>query len=97
MADGVPVPGVILSADGSIALFQFQFTIEQSAISQDIFDSVIDTVMNVEKDTNITVLPGETLKSVSIGVGSAEIVGLVIAAIVLLVTLGSVVAAGLPL
>ncbi|MDH6427091.1 MULTISPECIES: MMPL family transporter [unclassified Paenibacillus] len=97
MADGVPVPGVILSADGSIALFQFQFTIEQSAISQDIFDSVIDTVKNVEKDTNITVLPGETLKSVSIGVGSAEIVGLVIAAIVLLVTLGSVVAAGLPL
>lgn len=97
MVDGVPVPGVLLSPDGRIALFQFQFTIEQSAITQDVFDSVIDSVMTVEKGTHITVLPGETLKTVSIGVGSAEIVGLVIAAIVLLATLGSVVAAGLPL
>lgn len=53
--------------------------------------------MTVEQGTNIKVLPGETLKTVSIGVGSAEIVGLVIAVIVLLITLGSVVAAGLPL
>lgn len=97
MVDGVPVPGVLLSPDGRIALFQFQFTIEQSAITQDVFDSVIDSVMTVEKGTNITVLPCETLKTVSIGVGSAEIVGLVIAAVVLLATLGSVVAAGLPL
>ncbi|MGO4729212.1 MMPL family transporter [Paenibacillus sp. 2KB_22] len=97
MVDGVPVPGMLISSDGSIALFQFQFTIEQSAITQDIFDSVIQSVMTVEKGTNITVLPGETLKAVSIGVGSAEIVGLVIAVIVLLITLGSVVAAGLPL
>ncbi|PQP81398.1 transporter [Paenibacillus sp. PCH8] len=97
MVEGVPVPGVLISSDGKIALFQFQFTIEQSAITQDVFDSVIDSVMTVEQGTNITVLPGETLKSVSIGVGSAEIVGLVIAVIVLLITLGSVVAAGLPL
>lgn len=97
MVDGVPVPGMLISSDGSIALFQFQFTIEQSAITQDVFDSVIQSVMTVEKGTSITVLPGETLKAVSIGVGSAEIVGLVIAVIVLLITLGSVVAAGLPL
>ncbi|MFL0374269.1 MMPL family transporter [Paenibacillus amylolyticus] len=97
MVDGVPVPGMLISSDGSIALFQFQFTIEQSAITQDVFDSVIQSVMTVEQGTNITVLPGETLKTVSIGVGSAEIVGLVIAVIVLLITLGSVVAAGLPL
>lgn len=97
MVDGVPVPGVILSSDGRIALFQFQFTIEQSAISQDVYDSVIDAVMTVEKGTNITVLPSETLQSASIGVGSAEIVGLIVAAIVLLATLGSLIAAGLPL
>lgn len=97
MVEGVPVPGVLISSDGSTALFQFQFTIEQSAITQDIFDAVIQSVMTVEQGTNITVLPGETLKAVSIGVGSAEIVGLVIAIIVLLITLGSVVAAGLPL
>ncbi|MDQ0656462.1 MMPL family transporter [Paenibacillus sp. W2I17] len=97
MVNGVPVPGMLISSDGSIALFQFQFTVEQSAITQDVFDSVIQSVMTVEQGTNITVLPGETLKTVSIGVGSAEIVGLVIAVIVLLITLGSVVAAGLPL
>ncbi|QLG40106.1 MMPL family transporter [Paenibacillus sp. FSL W7-1088] len=97
MVDGVPVPGVLLSSDGKIALFQFQFTIEQSAITQDVFDSVIDSVMTAQQGTNITVLPGETLKTVAIGVGSAEIIGLIIAVIVLLITLGSVVAAGLPL
>lgn len=97
MVNNVPVPGVLISSDGSTALFQFQFTIEQSAITQDVFDSVIQSVMKVEEGTQIKVLPGETLKSVSIGVGSAEIVGLVIAVIVLLITLGSVVAAGLPL
>jgi RND superfamily putative drug exporter len=97
MVDGVPVPGVLLSSDGKVALFQFQFTIEQSAITQDVFDSVIDSVMTAQQGTNITVLPGETLKTVAIGVGSAEIIGLIIAIIVLLITLGSVVAAGLPL
>ncbi|RAW13426.1 transporter [Paenibacillus taichungensis] len=97
MVDGVPVPGVLLSSDGKVALFQFQFTIEQSAITQDVFDSVIDSVMSAQQGTNITVLPGETLKTVAIGVGSAEIIGLIIAVIVLLITLGSVVAAGLPL
>ncbi|UPK41597.1 MMPL family transporter [Paenibacillus pabuli] len=97
MVNGVPVPGVLLSSDGKIALFQFQFTIEQSAITQDVFDSVIDSVMTAQQGTNITVLPGETLKTVAIGVGSAEIIGLIIAIIVLLITLGSVVAAGLPL
>ncbi|MEC0127047.1 MMPL family transporter [Paenibacillus pabuli] len=97
IVEGVPVPGVLISSDGNIALFQFQFTIEQSAITQDVFDSVIHSVMTVENGTNITVLPGETLKTVSIGVGSAEIIGLIIAVIVLLITLGSVVAAGLPL
>lgn len=97
MVDGVPVPGLLLSSDGKVALFQFQFTIEQSAITQDVFDSVIDSVMTAQQGTNITVLPGETLKTVAIGVGSAEIIGLIIAVIVLLITLGSVVAAGLPL
>ncbi|WP_342555965.1 MMPL family transporter [Paenibacillus sp. FSL R7-0652] len=97
IVNNVPVPGVLIASDGSTALFQFQFTIEQSAITQDVFDSVIQSVMKVEQGTQIKVLPGETLKSVSIGVGSAEIVGLVIAVIVLLITLGSVVAAGLPL
>ncbi|MFB8376030.1 MMPL family transporter [Paenibacillus taichungensis] len=97
MVDGLPVPGVLLSSDGKVALFQFQFTIEQSAITQDVFDSVIDSVMSAQQGTNITVLPGETLKTVAIGVGSAEIIGLIIAVIVLLITLGSVVAAGLPL
>ncbi|WP_434756545.1 MMPL family transporter [Paenibacillus amylolyticus] len=97
IVNNAPVPGVLISSDRSTALFQFQFTIEQSAITQDVFDSVIQSVMKVEQGTQIKVLPGETLKSVSIGVGSAEIVGLVIAVIVLLITLGSVVAAGLPL
>lgn len=32
IVDGAPVPGVMLSADGSIALFQFQFTVQQTSL-----------------------------------------------------------------
>ena len=63
MVDGVPVPGMLISSDGSIALFQFQFTIEQSAITQDVFDSVIQSVMTVEQGTNITGIAGRNAQN----------------------------------
>lgn len=97
MADGVPVPGVILSADGSIALFQFQFTVQQTSLPSSVPDNVISAVTKVEQaGYGITAIPSDSLKSTP-SIGSTEAVGVVIAAIVLFITLGSVVAAGLPL
>ncbi|CQR57371.1 MMPL family transporter [Paenibacillus riograndensis] len=97
MANGVPVPGVMLSADGSIALFQFQFTVQQTSLPSSVPDNVIKAVTAVEQaGSGITAIPSDSLKSTP-SIGSTEAVGVVVAAVVLFITLGSVVAAGLPL
>ncbi|WP_169085132.1 MMPL family transporter [Paenibacillus sp. PL91] len=95
MVNGVPVPGVMLASDGSVALFQFQFTVQQMSLPESVPDSVIDAVMSVEQ-TGITALPSDSL-STKPSIGSTEAIGIAIAAVVLFMTLGSVVAAGLPL
>lgn len=97
VVDGAPVIGVTISKDGQAALFQFQFTVQQSAVSDEIKESVVNTVQSVADKTGIKALPSESLLPLDIPIGSNEIYGLVVAAIVLVVTLGSVVAAGLPL
>ncbi|ULO09008.1 MMPL family transporter [Paenibacillus sp. 19GGS1-52] len=97
MADGVPIPGVMLSGDGSIALFQFQFTVQQTSLPASVPDNIISTVTEVEQaGSGITAIPSDSLKSIP-AIGSTEVVGVVVAAVVLFITLGSVVAAGLPL
>jgi len=95
MIDGVPVPGVMIANDGSIALFQFQFTVQQMSLPESVPDLVMDAAMAVEQ-TGISALPSDSL-STKPAIGSTEAIGLVVAAVVLFMTLGSVVAAGLPL
>ncbi|WP_151736193.1 MMPL family transporter [Paenibacillus tengchongensis] len=97
VVDGVPLTGVMLSADGGTALFQFQFTEQLTALPESVPDAVIAAVTATEENgTGITAIPSESLSS-QIAIGSTEVVGIVVAAIVLFMTLGSVVAAGLPL
>ncbi|WP_310550607.1 MMPL family transporter [Paenibacillus glufosinatiresistens] len=97
MADGAPVPGVMLSADGSVALFQFQFTEALTALSESQLNAVIDAAESAEQGgSGIQAIPSESLSN-QIAIGSTEAVGIVVAAVVLFLTLGSVVAAGLPL
>ncbi|OBZ13228.1 MMPL family transporter [Bacillus sp. FJAT-26390] len=95
MVNGVPVPGVMLASDGSVALFQFQFTDQQMSLPESVPDSVIHAVMAVEQ-TGIAALPSDSL-STKPSIGSTEAIGIAVAAVVLFMTLGSVVAAGLPL
>ncbi|MDF2925784.1 MAG: MmpL protein [Paenibacillaceae bacterium] len=97
LVNGMPVPGVLMATDGSVALFQFQFTVQQSSLPPSVADSVIEAVAGLENGTGITVLPSETLQPVEIPIGANEVYGLVIAVIVLIVSLGSLVAAGLPI
>ncbi|MFD2170016.1 MMPL family transporter [Tumebacillus lipolyticus] len=97
MANGVPVPGVIISSDGNIAMFQFQFTVPQMSVPKTVIDSVVEAVTAVEDGTHIKALPSDSIKGKPTVFSSAEIIGLVVAAVVLFMTLGSVVAAGLPL
>ncbi|MDQ0113822.1 MMPL family transporter [Paenibacillus harenae] len=95
MVDGVPVPGVMIASDGSVALFQFQFTVQQMSLPETVPDLVIDAVMPVEQ-AGITALPSDSLATKP-AIGSTEAIGIAVAAVVLFMTLGSVVAAGLPL
>ncbi|MEK3661867.1 MMPL family transporter [Paenibacillus sp. FSL F4-0236] len=97
IVDGAPVPGVMLSADGSIALFQFQFTVQQTSLPPSVPDNVIKAVTEVEQaGSGITAIPSDSLKSTP-SIGSTEAIGVAVAAVVLFITLGSIVAAGLPL
>ncbi|MFF2089928.1 MMPL family transporter [Paenibacillus sp. NPDC058174] len=97
MVNGMPVPGVLLSSDGSLALFQFQFTVQQASLPKSVPDAVIDAAMAAEQNNSgITAIPSDSLKSTP-AIGSTEVIGLLVAAVVLIITLGSVVAAGLPL
>ncbi|REK74220.1 MMPL family transporter [Paenibacillus paeoniae] len=95
MVNGMPVPGVMLANDGSVALFQFQFTVQQMSLPDSVPDSVIEAAKAVES-TGIQALPSDSLMSKP-AIGSTEAIGIAVAAVVLFMTLGSVVAAGLPL
>ncbi|MFS0726830.1 MMPL family transporter [Paenibacillus sp. 1P07SE] len=97
MIDGMPVPGMLIATDGSVGLFQFQFTVQQNSLPPGVTDEVIDAITVVEDGTGITALPSDSLKVPEIPIGSHEIIGLAVAAVVLIMTLGSLVAAGLPI
>lgn len=97
VVDGAPVPGVLVSSDGQVALFQFQFTVASTSLTDDDVTSVVEVVERAEQGTRITVLPSDSLKAIEIPVGIGEVIGLAVAALVLVLTLGSLIAAGLPL
>lgn len=97
VVDGTPVPGVLVSQQAPVALFQFQFTVPSTSLTDEEVTAVLDVVEDAEQGTGLQVLPSDSLKAMEIPVGPAEIVGLAVAAVVLVLTLGSLVAAGLPL
>ncbi|MFE3140150.1 MMPL family transporter [Streptomyces scopuliridis] len=97
LAGGQPVPGVTVSADGSTALMQFQFDQQTYELPSGTIDSTIKAAEQQAAHGGLEVLPSAAMLEIPEIIGVGEIVGVVVAAIVLLVTLGSVVSAGLPL
>ncbi len=98
VVDGTPVPGVLVSTQAPVALFQFQFTVPSTSLTDEEVSAVLEVVEDAEEDgSGLRVLPSDSLKAIEIPVGAAEVVGLGVAAVVLVLTLGSLVAAGLPL
>ncbi|MFJ7999693.1 MMPL family transporter [Streptomyces sp. NPDC096310] len=95
--DGAPVPGVVVSADGSAALMQFQFDEQTYELPSGTIDGTVEAAERQAARGGLKVLPSASMMEIPEVVGVGEAVGVVVAAIVLLVTLGSVVAAGLPL
>lgn len=101
IVDGRPVPGVTVSADGAVALYQFQFDKQTHELPTGIVEHTVDAARQAVGDSvggeGIAVLPSAAMAQMPEMVGAGEVIGLMVAAAVLIVTLGSLVAAGLPL
>jgi len=94
---GDVVPGVTVSGDGSVAMLSFQLTEDPMSLPSGATDSVVGAA-SAAHDAGLTVLPSSELtQTIESPIGGKEIVGLVIAAIVLFLTLGSLRLAGMPL
>ncbi|MGF2952133.1 MMPL family transporter [Mycobacterium sp. THU-M116] len=97
VVDGRPVPGVSISADGRAALVQFSFDEQTFELPQGTIEHVIAVTENAVAGQGVTVLPSAAMFQIPEIIGVAEVIGVGVAAIVLTLTLGSLVAAGLPL
>lgn len=97
VTNGAPVPGVIVSEDGTVAMLQMQFTTQVDALPEGTTDEVVGLAERAVADTGVTVLPSESLDSMHPPIGGHEVIGLGIALLVLFLTLGSLWAAGLPI
>lgn len=94
----MPIPGVQISEDGTVALFQFQMTKQAEDLTEEERAELFEAAATVEDETSMEVIPTGTLQGVDIPIGGThEIIGLTIAVVILIVTLGSLIAAGLPL
>lgn len=97
VVNGQPVPGVLVSGDGAAALYQFQFDKQTAELPSGTVEAAVSAAQKAVSATGINVLPSASMVEMPEIVGVGEAVGLAVAALVLVVTLGSLVAAGLPL
>ena len=97
VSDGRPVPGVLVSADGGVAMVQMQFSAQVDALPEGTTEEVVALAEEAVVDTGMAVLRSDSLDAMHAPVGGHEAIGLAIALFVLLITLGSLRAAGLPL
>lgn len=97
VVDGQQVPGVLVSADGRSALFQFAFDAQTFELPTGTVDRTIQAAQDAVAGQGIDVLPAATMIEIPNLIGVGEAAGVVFAAVVLVLALGSLVAAGLPL
>lgn len=97
LVDGSPVPGVLVSLDGSVAMLQMQFTTQVDELPEGTTDEVVALATDAVAGTGVTALQSDSLDPIHPPIGGHEVIGLVIALLVLFVTLGSLRAAGLPI
>ena len=94
---GRPVPGILLSVNGDVALFQFQLTEQVQDLADGATTGLVGTASKAAAAADLKAIPSESLEKMEPPVGGTEGFGLLAAALVLVLTLGSLRAAGLPL
>lgn len=86
-----------VSEDGKAAIAQVQFKTSINGLSPEVRQEVQDIVKEVSA-ANVTALPSKEIsEDISELFGAAEIIGIAVAALVLIIMLGTLIAAGLPL
>ncbi|MET7456940.1 MMPL family transporter [Streptomyces sp. NPDC005574] len=86
-----------VSEDGTVAYTSVRYTVSSVEL-KDSSRTILETTADKAKDAGLTVeMGGDALQAQPEQAATGEIIGLAIAAVVLVVTLGSLVAAGLPL
>ena len=86
-----------MSRDGTIGVLRIPLTELPGAIPHSTGETLIDLAQRTSGDGVRVELGGQVIANAQEGEVSSEMVGLAIAAIVLLLTFGSIVAAGLPM
>lgn len=97
VVQGELVPGVTIAPQGDVAMAQFQLTEQTTDLPTGVIEELVDAAEAPVDAADIEVLPGAALQELPEVAGIGEAVGIVVAAVVLFLVLGSVVAAGLPL
>lgn len=86
-----------VSEDGKAAIAQVQFKTSINGLDPEVRQEVQDIVKEVSA-ANVTALPSKEIsEDISELFGAAEIIGIAVAALVLIIMLGTLIAAGLPL
>jgi putative drug exporter of the RND superfamily len=97
VGDPVPAARADVSRDGTIAVARIPLTVSPGAVPLETGDRLIDMAEQRSGDGVRIELGGQAVGNAQRGEVSSETVGFAIAALVLLMTFGSVVASGLPI
>ncbi len=97
IVDGSPVPSVLVSVDGSVAMLQMQFIAQVDALPEGTTGSIVAIAEQDTAASGVSALASKSLQALHPPIGGDEVIGLGVALLVLLMTLGSLWAAGLPI
>ena len=95
--DGKPVPGVVVSPDGTSAVATVQLKVNVSELPSGGLDSMLDPANAAAATEGMTMSASPSLLPTQPPIGGHEAIGVLIALVVLVLTLGSLIAAGLPI
>ncbi|MFI1176681.1 MMPL family transporter [Streptomyces melanogenes] len=85
-----------VSKDGRAALAQVQYTVSNADLKDGSLDSIEDAIAPAEKAGLTVSVGGQAYNSTGVDISAKEVVGVVIALIILVITFGSLLAAGMP-
>lgn len=95
-SDGVR-PSVLVSDDGTAAIASVQLAEQVSDLPPGSLDDLLASIDAVVAEEGLTVAASSSLQPLEPPIGGHEAIGIAVAAVVLIVTLGSLVLAGLPI